>query len=184
MADVSGKGMPASLLMAQLQAAFRAQAQSGKSPKDVVTSVNEFLGATMEASRFVTLFYAIFDPGKNELTYCSAGHNPPLVWRSDGSLEWLGEGGLILSPVSRVPYEEHTVSFKSGDLVVIYTDGVTEAENATEVQWEEPGLEKSLTRGSRDSATEVGNRIKSDLEKFVAGHEQSDDLTLTIIRYK
>lgn len=183
-ADVSGKGMPASLLMAQLQAAFRAQALSDKPPKDVVTSVNEFLGATMEASRFVTLWYAVFDPAKSELTYCSAGHNPPLVWRADGDIEWLGEGGLMLSPVSLVPYEEHTVSFKTGDLIVIYTDGVTEAENATEVQWEEPRLKESLTRGPRISSSDVGNRIQSDLEQFVAGHEQSDDITLTVIRYK
>jgi sigma-B regulation protein RsbU (phosphoserine phosphatase) len=181
-ADVSGKGMPASLLMAQLQAAFRAQALSGKPTKEVVSSVNEFLGATMEPSRFVTLFYAVFTMSKNEMTYCSAGHNPPLIWRADGKLEWPGEGGLMLSPVSLVPYAEHTVSFSPGDLIVIYTDGVTEAENATEDQWEEPGLEKSLTRGPRDNAKDIGERIQADLEEFVAGHEQSDDITLTVIR--
>jgi sigma-B regulation protein RsbU (phosphoserine phosphatase) len=180
-ADVSGKGMPASLLMAQLQAAFKAQAQSGKSPDEVITTVNQFLGATMEPSRFVTLFYAVVEPAANRLVYVSAGHNPPLLWRVDGSHEWLRQGGLMLSPVSLVPYEAHTVEFGPGDGVAIYSDGVTEAENRDGIQWEESNLETTIMQGPRTSAEEIGLRIKTALENFVAGNEQSDDITLAIV---
>jgi sigma-B regulation protein RsbU (phosphoserine phosphatase) len=180
-ADVSGKGMPAALLMAQLQAAFKAQAQADHPPDQVVTTVNQFLGGTMEPTRFVTLFYAVIDPARNQLVYANAGHNPPLLWRADGSVEWLGQGGLMLSPVSLVPYESFTVDFKPGDLVIIYTDGVTEAEAASGAQWEEANLEKTVMGGPRDSAQEVGDRIKLAVEDFVAGNEPSDDITLTVI---
>jgi sigma-B regulation protein RsbU (phosphoserine phosphatase) len=180
-ADVSGKGMPAALLMAQLQAAFKAQAQADHPPDQVVTTVNQFLAGTMEPTRFVTLFYAVVDPARNQLVYANAGHNPPLLWRTDGSVEWLGQGGLMLSPVSLVPYESFTVDFNPGDLVVIYTDGVTEAEAASGAQWEEANLEQTVLGGPRDTAREVGDRIKLAVEDFVAGNEPSDDITLTVI---
>lgn len=180
-ADVSGKGMPAALLMAQLQAAFKAQAQTGKSPEEVVTAVNMFLSGTMEADRFVTLFYAVFDPATNTLTYANAGHNPTLVWRANGSLEWLEDGGLMLSPVSVLPYDRFQIPFAPGDVLVIYTDGVTEAEAASGEQWEEDRFSQTVVNGDRSSAEAIGLRIKVALDAFVAGNEQSDDITLTVI---
>jgi sigma-B regulation protein RsbU (phosphoserine phosphatase) len=180
-ADVSGKGMPASLLMAQLQACFKAQAQAGKPPDEVVTAVNQFLGITMEPARFVTLFYAIVDPAAGKLVYANAGHNPPLVWGPDGKVQWYGEGGLMLSPVSMLPYEAHTQDFPPGSGIVIYSDGVTEAEAPAGEQWEEQNLEAAAMHGPRSSAQEIGERIKMALEHFVAGAEQSDDITLTVM---
>jgi sigma-B regulation protein RsbU (phosphoserine phosphatase) len=180
-ADVSGKGMPASLLMAQLQAAFKAQAQQGKPPHEVVTSVNQFLGITMEPARFVTLFYAVVDPTSSTLVYANAGHNPALLWRADGKVEWLGEGGLMLSPVSMLPYESYSIPFGPGDGILIYSDGVTEAEAPNGDQWEEPALETCVMTGTRDTAQEVGDRIKIAVENFVAGNEPSDDITLAVV---
>jgi sigma-B regulation protein RsbU (phosphoserine phosphatase) len=180
-ADVSGKGMPAALLMAQLQASFKAQAQLGFPPEQVVTTVNQFLANTMEPTRFVTLFYSVIDPANNQLTYANAGHNPALLWRADGKVEWLGEGGLMLSPVSMLPYDAFTVPFHPGDCLVVYTDGVTEAENATGAQFEEPALEKSVVGGPRTAAEEVGTRIKTAVQAFVAGAEQNDDITMAVI---
>jgi sigma-B regulation protein RsbU (phosphoserine phosphatase) len=180
-ADVSGKGMPAALLMAQLQAAFKAQAQLGLPPEQVVTNVNQFLGNTMEPTRFVTLFYSVIDPAKNQITYANAGHNPALLWRADGKVEWLGEGGLMLSPVSMLPYDSFTVPFNPGDCLCVYTDGVTEAENASGSLWEEKNLEAAVTSGPRGAAAEIGARVKAALEAYVAGSEQSDDITLAVI---
>jgi len=180
-ADVSGKGMPAALLMAQLQAAFRAQAQTDSSPDLILTAVNQFLGSTMEADRFVTLFYAVVDPGADRLIYANAGHNPPLLWRADGKVEWLDSGGLMLSPVSMLPYEVFELPFTPGDALIIYTDGVTEAEAASGEQYGEERLNDVVVGGARDSAHLIGERLRLAVEQFAAGCEQSDDITLTVI---
>jgi sigma-B regulation protein RsbU (phosphoserine phosphatase) len=183
-ADVSGKGMPAALLMAQLQAAFKAQAQQGRPPEAVVTSVNQFLSVTMEPARFVTLFYGVFDPGAGTLTYANAGHNPAFLWRRDGTSEWVGEGGLMLSPVSLSPYQAYTIPFQPGDGIVLYTDGVTEAEAAGGAQWEEAHLQRAIMEGPRNSAREVAQRVMSAVTAFVAGNEQSDDMTLAVLVHR
>lgn len=183
-ADVSGKGMPAALLMAQLQAAFKAQAVQGRPPDAVVTTVNQFLSITMEPARFVTLFYAVIDPEKRTLTYANAGHNPAFVWRQNGSVEWVGEGGLMLSPVSVVPHEAFQIPFHPGDGIVLYSDGVTEAERAGGDQWDEAHLERAIMDGPRSSAREVAERVMAAVAAFVAGNEQSDDMTLAVLIHR
>jgi sigma-B regulation protein RsbU (phosphoserine phosphatase) len=183
-ADVSGKGMPAALLMAQLQAAFKAQAAQGKAPEEVVTSVNQFLSITMEPARFVTLFYGIIDPVSHTLTYANAGHNPPFLWRAGGGHEWVGEGGLMLSPVSVSPHHSYQLPFRPGDGLVIYSDGVTEAEAADGTQWEENKLQEAILSGPRETAHQVGERIRAAVLGFVAGNEQSDDMTLAVLIHR
>jgi phosphoserine phosphatase RsbU/P len=173
--------MPAALLMAQLQAAFKAQAQLGRTPDEVVTAVNQFLSVTMEPARFVTLFYGIIDPASQTFTYANAGHNPAFLWRKNGQVEWVGEGGLMLSPVSQSAHLAYQIPFGPGDGVVLYTDGVTEAERADGAQWEEANLEKAILGGPLSSAEEVAERVKKAVSVFVAGNEQSDDLTLTVM---
>lgn len=180
-ADVSGKGMPAALLMAQLQAAFKAQAQTGLPAEQVLSAVNMFLGNTMEPDRFVTLFYAVVDPKNNRLVYANAGHNPALLWHKDGSSDWLGEGGLMLSPVSMLPYESYAVPFGPGDGLVVYTDGVSEAEAASGQQWGEDNLHAVVLQNRGETAQVISQRINLALEAFVAGNEQSDDITLAVI---
>lgn len=183
-ADVSGKGMPAALLMAQLQAAFKAQAQQGRPPHEVVTTVNQFLSITMEPSRFVTLFYGIIDPKARTFTYANAGHNPAFLWRNNGSFEWVGQGGLMLSPVSVFPYESYEIAFGPGDGLVLYTDGITEAERADGAQWEEANLQEAIFDGPRTGAQEVAERIKKAVFAFVAGNEPSDDMTLAVLVHR
>ena len=167
-ADVSGKGMPAALLMAHLQALFKSQAASGASPAEAVDSVNAMLHSTLDYDRFVTLFCMAIDPTQKTLTYVNAGHNPPLLWRADGTTETLPEAGMLISPISTKPYVEHTVPFGPGDMIVIYSDGVTEAESASGEQW--------------GQSTMVAERIWHKLEAFVGGHKQSDDITLVVVR--
>lgn len=181
-ADVSGKGMPAALLAAHLQALFKSQAVTGASPAQAVDAVNAMLRTTLDYDRFVTLFCMAVDPAQNTLTYVNAGHNPPLLWRADGTMDALPEAGMLISPISSKPYVEHTVPFGPGDVIVIYSDGVTEAESASGEQWGRASLEAAIGDGPRNTATEVAERIRRRLVTFVAGHRQSDDITLVIVR--
>jgi sigma-B regulation protein RsbU (phosphoserine phosphatase) len=181
-ADVSGKGMPAALLMAQLQAAFRSQTEIGESPDRLVNEVNRIFGRTVAPDRFVTLVYVVVDPASGTLTYANAGHNPPLLWRKDGNSEWLSEGGLILGRVSAsVNYESYSVPFEAGDGLVVYTDGVTEAHTSSGEEFGVAGLEQCVRKSSHKSAAELGHCIRQSLERHLGGHKQSDDVTYTVI---
>jgi sigma-B regulation protein RsbU (phosphoserine phosphatase) len=181
-ADVSGKGMPAALLMAHLQALFKSQATTGASPAQAVDTVNAMLRTTLDFDRFVTLFCAAVDPSQNTLTYANAGHNPPLLRRADGRLEVLLEAGMLISPISTARYVEHTVPFHPGDLLVVYSDGVTEAENGATEQWGRARLERAIESAPCASAKDAALDIKARLEAFVGGQRQSDDITLVVIR--
>jgi sigma-B regulation protein RsbU (phosphoserine phosphatase) len=112
----------------------------------------------------------------------NAGHNPPLIWRTDGSLETLSEAGMLISPISTKPYQEHTVPFGTGDMIVVYSDGVTEAESATGEQWGKARFEAAIVDGPRDTAEALAARLRKQLEMFVGGHRQSDDITLVVVR--
>jgi sigma-B regulation protein RsbU (phosphoserine phosphatase) len=181
-ADVSGKGMPAALVMAQLQACFRTHVQRDHRPDRVLTEVNTLFGCSLDPDRFVTLFYAVVDPVANELQCSNAGHNPPLLWRADGRLEWLAEGGMLLGRISQAPYRAFGVPFRPGDGLVVYTDGLTEAESDEGEEWGRERLGQAVLAGRLDSAREVGERIRRAVETHVGRQRQNDDVTLTVIR--
>lgn len=126
--DVSGKGVPAALLMANLQAALQGQVIHPSTVAQVVSRVNDLLVRSSEIGMFATFFYGVLDRVSAAFTYCNAGHNPVILLRQNESLEWLTEGGIILGMMADQEYAEATVQLEPGDVLVLYSDGITEAE--------------------------------------------------------
>lgn len=183
LADVSGKGIASAILMAQLQAAFLAQLQVDPSPAATLDGINRFLAQSMEADRFVTMFYGVADPRSHQLTWASAGHNPPWIVHHDRKLRHLEGGGMVLSRVSRRPYTQFTTPFAPGDTLVVYSDGITDAESSDGRQWGADCL-RDVIRESADLAPrEITERIRQRLRLHVDDAEQFDDITLAIVRH-
>ena len=179
--DVAGKGAPAALLTAVLQGVFASQASSGTGPAMTLSRVNQALIRRSVESRFATAFYAVLTPD-GKLTYCNAGHNPPLLIRKDG-VERLETGGLILGLFEHATFEEETVRVSPGDILVTFSDGVTEA---LSLLGEESGEERLLecTTQFRDkSVPDLLEGILASVRQFTAGAVQSDDVTALVLRY-
>ncbi len=137
--DVSGKGMPASLLMMGLQARVQVLIEEPKSLAEVMTRLNRITSANCPANRFISLFFCILDGDTGDLTFCNAGHNPPLIVRANGSYEQLKGGGPVLGILPSIDYQEYHAKLDEGDVLVIYSDGVTEANNPAGDEFEIPG---------------------------------------------
>lgn len=181
-ADVSGKGVPASLLMSNLQASLHSQVAAGAEITKMTGNLNNFLQAHTSYDKFITFFYAELDTASKSLTYVNAGHNPPYLYHSDGTFRTLDKGGLILGMMANMPYESETVSLQKGDLVVLFTDGVTEAKSKNDSDFEEWRLEKLLQEIVSDSVDEIIERIISAVQEFSAGVPQADDITVLALR--
>ncbi len=180
MADVTGKGMPAALLMSNLQAMVKAFAPIASGPAALVERLNRVLGTQLTPGRFVTLFYAEVDARTRVMSYVNAGHNHPLLLRADGRAEWLDRGGPLLGPVPDAVFEQGAVTIEPGDRIVLYTDGITEAEGA------DRGLfgEDRLLDAVRDSAPGDAGTIQRALLAAVSAHcgaEFQDDATVLVI---
>ena len=178
--DVAGKGITAALLMANLQASFRAFATTEASPQMVCTKLNRFLCANIASGKFVTFFYAVLDANSRTLTYENAGHSPGLLLRSDGTTETLRGGGAVLGALPNWTYQSYTAKLQPGDMLLLSTDGITEAENA---QVEEFGDERLLQAArTRDgSALEIQRAIMQQVTAFCGGNFR-DDATLLVLR--
>ena len=149
-ADVAGKGVPAALLMSNLQAAVRAFAQEGAAPGAVCTSVNRLLCRNMASGRFVTFCYVRIDVARRgKLTYANAGHNPPLLVRATGDRDLLAPGGTVLGVFAESTYEQGELPHRPGDRLVLYTDGITEGRNPAGEEFGEEGLDRSRRPPSR-----------------------------------
>lgn len=181
-ADVSGKGVPAALLMSGFRASLMSQDAAGAEPAALAKRLNDFLVRSVEPGKFVTAFLAYVDGGSGRLDYVNAGHNPPVVVRRDGSVELLTEGGLILgiSPVSEFA-SGHTTLYP-GDLLTLYTDGVTEGADASNEQWGEERLVASLKGASGQSAAAVAERIVREVRSFEGESGPADDITVLVAR--
>ena len=181
--DVSGKGTPASLLMANLQATIRALVPLGLSISELTKRVNDIIYESTSSDRFITFFWGMFDADKRSLTYVNAGHNHPYLVRADGRKERLEKGGMILGIMSTlIPYEEETVELRSGDLLVTFTDGVSEAMNKDAEEYGEPRLEEVLKNTHTNSAQEVLEAIHLDVKEHCGDFPQSDDITLLVVK--
>ena len=180
MGDVAGKGITAALLMANLQASFRAFATTEASPQVVCTKLNKFLCANIAPGKFVTFFYAVLDADHRTLTYENAGHSPGLLLRSNGTTETLQGGGAVLGALPDWTYQDYTVQLQPGDQLLLSTDGITEAENA---KCEEFGDERLLeaARARHGSALEVQRAIMQQVTAFCGGNFR-DDATLLVLR--
>src|SRR5688572_9882583 len=180
--DVSGKGAAAALLMSSLHAAVHAQAASHDSILRTITGVNRYLAENIPANRFITLFYAELDPKTGSLAFLNAGHNPPLIVHAAGTMEQLAAGGLPLGIMPDADYREGTTKLSHGDVLVIYSDGVTEAQSPSGEEFGPTRLYDVVARNLDASAAGIRDRIESALTKFSQGTPAADDITLVIVK--
>ncbi len=183
-ADASGKGLPAALSIAAVQSSLRtALALAGADPDAVVHAVNRQAHAWLRAGSYATLFFGVFDEATGTLRYVNAGHNPALLLRPDGSVSWLAATGLPVGMFPDSTYDEGRVQLRRGDLLVAYTDGVTEV---TDPDGEELGVER-LRRAASDSAARdadgVVHAIFTTMDEF-SRRRQSDDATVLVLQHE
>jgi len=180
--DVSGKGTAAALLMSSLHAAVHAQVEFYDTPVKTISSINRYLVESIPANRFVTLFYAELDPKAGTLIFLNAGHNPPLIVRADGKMEQLAAGGLPLGIMADADFREGRTNLQHGDVLVIYSDGVSEAVNQAGEEFGPTRLYEVVARNLDASAAGIRDRIESALTKFCQGTPAADDITLVIVK--
>ena len=180
--DASGKGMPAALLMSNTQATIRGQVLLKVSPRDCMRWANAMLYRSTDIRTFVTAFYAVLDTDRHTVCYSNAGHNPPIHLSSQAEPMLLREGGTVLGVMEDLSYQEDTVSLKSGDMLVIYSDGITETLNSHCEEFGEDRLIQMIRRSQNISALELIERILSAIDDFSGGAPQSDDRTLIVVR--
>jgi len=180
--DVSGKGIAAALLMASLQASVRGQSLRGETDLALLMSnVNSLIYEASTSSRYATLFYAELDPATRRLDYVNAGHNPPLLVRGDMSIH-LEAGGTVVGLLPRFPYQQGTISLQPGDVLVAFTDGISEAMNSADEEWGEEELLKAIRACQQLPAQEMIPVLLRNADAFVNGAPQHDDMTLVIVK--
>src|SRR5580658_449946 len=180
--DVSGKGMPASLLMMGLQARVQVLIEEPKSLADVMTRLNRITSANCPSNRFISLFFCILDGDTGDLTFCNAGHNPPLIIRANGTYDQLKGGGPVLGILPFIEYQEYHEQLAEGDALVIYSDGVTEANNPAGDEFEIEGLSEAVIQDRHLPASAIVSRINKALVTYTAGAPPSDDITVIVAR--
>ncbi len=181
-ADVSGKGVPAALLMAFLRASLRAAIHIGYAPHISMAKVNYLLWESIERNQFVTAFYAVLDASNRTLAYTNAGHNPPLLLDDNGDGRFIERGGLPLGMFRDTRYYEYYLPIEAGQILVLYTDGVTEAMNREEVEYGRERLEQAARAGKHLSARELITFIHKDVLAWTEGQGATDDITFVIIK--
>ncbi|MBI5476592.1 MAG: SpoIIE family protein phosphatase [Ignavibacteriales bacterium] len=182
--DVSGKGFPASLLMANLQATLRGQSMVTTSPKQCINHSNKLLFESTSSEKFATLFYGILDWEEHKFQFCNAGQDPPLHISHIGDQKRLSTGGIVLGIMDSFPYEEEAIPLSPNDMIVIYTDGVTEAMNSRQEMFGEENLTSLLMQHHDLTATEVMDTITAKLKAHIGDHTQYDDITIVVIKRK
>jgi serine phosphatase RsbU (regulator of sigma subunit) len=180
--DVAGKGSPASLLMALLLAMLRTLVDERLEPAALMARLNAQIIRHAPGTRFITLLYGVYEPASGVLTYVSAGHMPPLVLRADGSCKRLTEGGIALGMFEGSIYTPGRVTMAPGDLVAVYSDGITEAENGRGVPFDEAGLESVLRSNRRALLPSLGASILRRVEEYSVDTRLADDLTILLLR--
>ena len=181
--DVSGKGSPAALLMANLQATIRALVPLDLTLSELTTRVNDLMCGNTGGNKFVTFFWGILDPGTRALSYVNAGHNYPYVVHGDGTFDRLETGGMILGVMKGFgPYEQGRVVLRRNDLLVLFTDGVSEAMSKEGIEYGEERLERLLHERRAASARAVLEAIHEDVLEYTRGAQQSDDITMMVVK--
>ena len=180
--DVAGKGSPAALLMALLLAMLRTLVDEKLEPADLITRLNKQVCRHAPGTRFITLFYAVYQPLTGGLTYVSAGHMPPLVMRRHGACERLTDGGIALGMFEHSTYTTGHIILEADDLLAIYSDGITEAENPAGTPFDEIGLETVLKASTRETLPAVGAAVVQSVERHTAEKRFADDLTILLLR--
>ena len=183
-ADVSGKGVPAALFMVIAKTLIKNNAQYGYSPKEVFETVNNILCANNEEGMFVTAFIGYLDIPSGTFTCVNAGHNPPLI-RQGENFNWLKiKRGLVLAGMEDMFYREEQITLKPGDMVFLYTDGVTEAVNTKNELFSDPRLFEIANKHKNADLKKFVHVVKEEIDLFAEGAEQADDITMLMMLYK
>ncbi len=182
-ADVSGKGIPAALFMALSRIVVRVNAiWHQKAPADAIRDANRIISADSRTGMFVTLFYGVLEAQERSLTYVNAGHNPPLICHGSGTFSELPATGMAIGALEDAEYSANTVKLEPEDVLVLYTDGVTEAENVVQELFGEERLRQTIAEVRTRSAAEILAAIMAAVHAFTGDTPQSDDITLMVIR--
>ena len=179
-ADIAGKGLPAALLMSNLQAAVRAFAQDAVSPASINNSINRLLCRNMASGRFATFCYARIEPAAGRIVYSNAGHNPPFLIRADGAVEKLSDGGMVLGIFPDVSYDQAEMTLARGDRLLFYTDGITEARNPEGDEYGEDRLAEAASGVRSKGAEAIKDAVLDDVNGFTEGKFE-DDATLIVV---
>lgn len=183
--DVSGKGVPAAIFMAVSRTLLKATALNGLAPDECIKQVNSLICSESLASIFVTIFYGILDTRSGDLAYCSGGHNPPLILKENEGVESLDvSGGLVLGAMKDFDYHTKKTKLEPGDLVLLYTDGITEAMNRKNEEYGDTRLIDCIKKLRDKKLQEIVNIIVSSVKEFTDGAPQSDDLTILALQFK
>lgn len=180
--DVSGKGTAAALLMSSLHAAIHAQISANSSLYETVCSVNRYLAENTPPNRFVTLFIGELDLAKGRLRYINAGHNPPILGRMDGTVSMLESGGLPLGLMTAADYEAGEIDLGHGEVLVVYSDGVSEATNPKDEEFGTERLIGVIQKNLKASAAGIRDKVESALSTFTQTAPANDDITLLIAK--
>jgi sigma-B regulation protein RsbU (phosphoserine phosphatase) len=180
--DVSGKGMPAALMVMGLQARLEVLTADPHDLAGLITRLNKITCANCPSNRFITFFVARIDPATGELAFANAGHNPPIVMRASGEVETLEGGGPVLGILPIAPYSEMRAQLGKGDVLVIYSDGVTEATNPAEEEFGEQELIEVVRKNRAQPAEAIVNAVTEAVSQFSTGAPQADDITLIVAR--
>ncbi len=180
--DVSGKGVPASLIMASFRASLKAEIRNNFAIRAILFKVNNLLFESMERDNYVTAIYCVLDSKNRVLTFSNAGHNPPILRRANGAVEYLKEGGLALGTFHDSAYEERPIYLNAGDILLYYTDGVTESKNCDDQEFGVDRLITALEESKALSAKEIIKYVIDSTRKFSNCQTEIDDLTMVVIK--
>jgi sigma-B regulation protein RsbU (phosphoserine phosphatase) len=180
--DVSGKGTPGAILMGNLSATYRGQIRRDLAPSVLLERVNRLFKENIASESFATFFHGKLDPKTKQFEYCNAGHNPPILLRKNGSVEFLKKGGIILGFLAKVKYQKGTITMEPGDILLMYTDGITEAENQKEQLFGIKRLVKVLKDNSEYRPSTLKWKIFREVKRFLKGSPLQDDVTMLIVR--
>jgi phosphoserine phosphatase RsbU/P len=180
--DVAGKGSPAALLMALLLAVLRTLVDEDLDPPSLIERVNAQICRHSPSSRFITLFYAVYTPATGTLAYVNAGQNPPMIRRTNGRYERLGSTGVALGMFEHSTFASVETSLGPGEMLVLYSDGITEAEDPSGHPFEEAGLERVVERHAGQETAEIGVQVIKAVESHAKASRFIDDLTILVLK--
>lgn len=179
--DVSGKGIPAGLIMSAFRAALLAEIRNNFAIERIMAKTNKLLCETTSPSRYVTAFYGVYNEREDVLTYCNAGHNPGLLLRAGGEVEELAAGGTVLGLFEDASYNYSRVTVRPGDLLLLYTDGLSESRRDGE-ELGPQGLLDMLRRNAHLPAQQIADRLACEAVRLAPGGQLEDDVTLVVVK--
>lgn len=179
--DVAGKGSPAALLMALLLAMMRTLVDEGLESARLLARLNVQICRHSPGSRFITLFYALYDPRTGAIDYVNAGHLPPIIHRKDGTFDRLTSGNIALGMFEGSTYESHRAQLEPGDAIVLYSDGITEAENTAGREFDEAGLCATITTSGTHEPEQLGRAVLAAVDAHAGDARLGDDLTVLVL---